>query len=285
MSRRAFSYPLLRNLDGEAGGAQDLQTDIMRFMAILALCLMAIFALVQSLPAMPPVAADTTAAPLVETPVTEAPIAEEPPIEEPPIEEPPIEEPMPVPPTQIARSESSLVRTSNPTPAPKAGRPPERPVVLTRPALEPSRAKAETRPTPPPSPVKAPDPSPPTATAQNKGFTLRFESDLALSRLVATGQIGFFALRDGTARRMSVSQSRSSFWAAPLPSSFHEMDAATVPAGVRGALARSGWQEPDVAWGVTLPPRMSSELSRLMREYDGGTLVIAKDGTLSRKSE
>ncbi len=268
MSRRAFSYPLLRNVDAEAGGAQDLQTDIMRFMAILALCLMAIFALVQSLPAMPP-----TAPPVVAEadppPAVEAPLVKEPQVEPPPSE----------PPARIIRPEPAPVLNS----PPPAAKPPERPVVLTRPAPQPSRAKAETPPTPPPLPVETPEPSPPPA--ESEGFTLRFESDLALSRLVATGQIGFFALRDGSARRMSVSQSRSSFWSAPLPSSFHEMDAATVPAGVRSALARSGWREPDVAWGVTLPPRMSSELSRLMREHEGGALIIAKDGTLSRVSQ
>jgi len=277
MSRRGASYPLLRNLDAEAGGAQDLQTDIMRFMAILALCLMAIFALVQSLPAMPPQTAPPvvaeTAPPPVEEPVTEEPVAED----------PPPNEPAPVRPVQLARSEPT--RAADATPPASSAKPPERPVVLTRPTHKPLRARAEPRPTPPPLPVEAPAPSPPPAAPQDEGFTLRFESDLALSRLVATGQIGFFALRDGTARRMSVSQSRSSFWAAPTPSSFHEMDAATVPDGVRSALARSGWREPDVAWGVTLPPRMSSELTRLMHEYEGGALVIAKDGTLSRVAQ
>jgi len=50
MSRSPLAYPLTRGIDGDSGGAADLQTDIMRFMAILALCLVAIFALVQSIP-------------------------------------------------------------------------------------------------------------------------------------------------------------------------------------------------------------------------------------------
>ena len=281
MSRRALSYPLLRSLDTEAGGAADLQTDIMRFMAILALCLMAIFALVQSLPAMPPQAASLD----VVEPAPPPPVKQLP-VEESPVEENRVDEPIPTPP--IAAPEPVPERlqarlADSPAPA-KATPPAERPVVLTRPAPQPRRAKREANPTPPVMPVETPAPPPPAA-AQNQGFTLRFESDLALSRLVATGQVGFFALQDGTARRMSVSQSRSSFWAAPTPPSYHEMDAATVPAGVRSALARSGWREPEVAWGVTLPPRMSSELARLMREYDGGALIIAKDGTLSRAAE
>ena len=57
MNRSPLFYPLNRGLDAEAGGVADLQTDVMRFMAILALCLVAIFALVQSIP-LSPVAAE-----------------------------------------------------------------------------------------------------------------------------------------------------------------------------------------------------------------------------------
>ena len=45
MSRSPLAYPLIRGVDGDWGGAADLQTDVMRFMAILSLCLVAIFAL------------------------------------------------------------------------------------------------------------------------------------------------------------------------------------------------------------------------------------------------
>ena len=53
MSRSPLAYPLNRGVDSDIGGAADLQTDVMRFMAILALCLVAIFALVQSIPLAP----------------------------------------------------------------------------------------------------------------------------------------------------------------------------------------------------------------------------------------
>ena len=55
MTRSPLFYPLNRGMDAEAGGIADLQTDVMRFIAILALCLVAIFALVQSIPLMPTV--------------------------------------------------------------------------------------------------------------------------------------------------------------------------------------------------------------------------------------
>ena len=53
MNRSPLFYPLNRGLDADGGGAADLQTDVMRFMAILSLCLVAIFALVQSIPLAP----------------------------------------------------------------------------------------------------------------------------------------------------------------------------------------------------------------------------------------
>ena len=53
MTRSPLFYALNRGADGDAGGVADLQTDVMRFMAIISLCLMAIFALVQSIPLAP----------------------------------------------------------------------------------------------------------------------------------------------------------------------------------------------------------------------------------------
>jgi hypothetical protein len=55
MSRSPLFYPLNRGMDAEAGGAAELQTDVMRFMAIISLCLVAIFALVQTIPLEPQV--------------------------------------------------------------------------------------------------------------------------------------------------------------------------------------------------------------------------------------
>ena len=249
MSRAPIVYSLGRPLEGEAGGAADLQTDIMRFMAILALCLMAIFALVQSLPDAPVIVAtppDTPAPP--ETTVAKAELPE-------PALKP---EPRPI----------ELTRPTA-TPAP----PPPEPVRLTRRQVAPPPAK------PLPAPPESAPPPPPEA----EGFTLRFESDLALSRLVATGQVGFFALDSKGAQRMSVAGNDVSFWAAPMPARFHEMDAATVPLAVRRALSRTGRADNIRSWAVTLPARLSGDLERLMQAHRGGALVIAKDGSVRRE--
>ena len=92
------------------------------------------------------------------------------------------------------------------------------------------------------------------------GFTLRFASDAALTRLVASRQVGFYAITDGRARRMTVHESQISFWDASRPRQFHQMEATTVPTGVTAALRRAGEDPATVEFGVTLPESMTADL-------------------------
>jgi len=61
-------------MDAEAGGAADLQTDVMRFMAIISMCLVAIFAIVQTIP-LAPVIEQRPPEPITETLEIEEPVA------------------------------------------------------------------------------------------------------------------------------------------------------------------------------------------------------------------
>jgi hypothetical protein len=98
MSRSPLSYPLNRGMDAEAGGAADLQTDVMRFMAIISLCLVAIFALVQSIPLAPPIVADAPEREAeVQTPPPQAAIPELARPEQEAIEPEPIPDAVPTP--------------------------------------------------------------------------------------------------------------------------------------------------------------------------------------------
>jgi hypothetical protein len=223
--------------DTDAGGAADLQTDIMRFMAILALCLVAIFALVQSIPLVPEAPSQSPAAaapPPVARAVEPAPAPQ------------PLPQPKPVPETRTETAQP--IPLARPRPMPVA--PPEQPA------------------------------APPAEAPRDEGFTLRFESDLALTRLVAAGKVGLYALADGRARRMTVRDSRISFWDASVPNSYHEMEAGTVPRPVVDALARAGVNTATIGWGVTLPGTLEKQLDSLMRGNSGGALVIGGDGEL-----
>ena len=243
MSRSPLAYPLNRAADTDVGGAADLQTDVMRFMAILALCLVAIFALVQSIPL----------APVEAEPVAPAP---EPRVE---TEAPPVE-----PAVVLTRPKWVPKYPAEPEPAQELARPvavAATPVPETTPASE--------------APLE-----PPPAEPEKEGFTLRFASDAALTRAVAAHHVGLYALDDSRAKRMTVSESRISFWDASTPNSFHEMEAATVPAAVVSALARTGTAPGNVQWGVTLPGKMSAQLETLMQQHRGGSLIIAANGEI-----
>ena len=252
MTRSPLAYPLNRSADADVGGAADLQTDVMRFMAILSLCLVAIFALVQSMPMAPQV---VPAPPVVPDPVPE------PAIEQPPIAtSAPTTESLPEPKAHVIREMNAEA------------------VILTRPKWKPKS---------PPQAAEVPEAAPATEAEPNvtpvqepEGFILRFESDAALMRLVAAGQVGVYAIEDERARRMKVSGSRISFWDASVPNSFHEMEDSTVPLPVVDALVRTGADADRINWGVTLPGKLKGQLDGLMQDHRGGSLVIGSNGDI-----
>jgi hypothetical protein len=235
---------MARSMDNEAGGAADLQTDVMRFMAILSLCLVAIFALVQSLPLVP---TESPPAPLPE-PERRAPVTE------------PIENPEPITKPQPAARQTVRADPLPPTPTPTP--------------TSPAPAKAA-------SAKAAPAETKPAPAATQDGFTLRFETGQALTQLVAQNEIGLYAISAGQALRMTMNRDRAEFWSASLPKQFHEMDTSTVPKAVINALMLSNDFGTDPAiWGVTLPATMSASLNKFMHENSGGSLIIGADGNL-----
>lgn len=245
MTRSPLYYPLNRQLDGEAGGLSDLQTDVMRFMAILALCLVAIFALVQSIPL----------APRSETPATV------------------------VEPKVPAQAITPSVAPPEPESAPAAV--PEPDIVLVRP--EPQRAV----PTETPPVLQHPradsivERDAPPITSEKEGFTLRFEDELALTRLVARNEVGMYAILPDKTYRMNVNRGQLSFWPASVPKRFHEMDEATVPNAVIDAFHRSSaTRGRELKWGVTIPPATSRQVERYLREARSGDLIIDASGDL-----
>ncbi|MCG8371235.1 MAG: hypothetical protein MJA32_12065 [Proteobacteria bacterium] len=241
MSRSPLAYPLNRTADTDVGGAADLQTDVMRFMAILALCLVAVFALVQSIP-MAPVA--TVGGPSG-----------------------------PTQPTAEREPAATVGGPSGPT----------QPAAERQPAATVGGPSGPTRPATEAAPTDILPAEPASAEPEQQGFTLRFASDAALTRAVAAHHVGLYALSSGRARRMTVSESRISFWDASMPNAFHEMEAGTVPEAVVGALARTGGDTGNVSWGVTLPGKMKSQLDSLLREHRGGSLIITALGEIRRE--
>lgn len=252
MIRSPLFYPLNRGGDAEAGGAADLQTDVMRFMAILSLCLVAIFALVQSIPL--------------------APSSEQPPSPDAAQDAPLVDAALPKKdlPVETAIEQVAAVRLTRPTPAKARVR--NEHVVLQRPKPTPVR-KTE------PNPVTTENDVPVTvAEPVEKGFTLQFETDAALTRLVARQVIGMYAMTPDQSLRMNIDGNKIEFWPASVPGKFHEMDVSTVPASVLAAYP--GRQKADIKWGVTLPADMTRELDGYLSSASGGSLVIASSGEI-----
>jgi hypothetical protein len=235
-----------RGGDAEAGGASDLQTDVMRFMAILSLCLVAIFALVQSIP-----------------------LAPTPPVPEQPVQDSQAETKAAEPPPDLVQErEIVLLR---PAPAQPVSR--SENVVLQRPKpvlAHTTMTEVITAPAEPPAAEAAP---------AEDGFSLRFETDAALTRLVARQLVGLYAITPESSSRMDISGGDISFWSASLPGQYHEMDEATVPDNVLAAYRKSN-QSNDVKWGVTLPASMSRQLNAYLKSESGGSLVILVNGNL-----
>lgn len=271
MSRSPLFYPLNRGMDADAGGVADLQTDVMRFMAILALCLVAIFAIVQSIPLMPT---------LIDAPTVEAETPQ------PDLSQTAITPPVT---THPAPAESEIIEQEPPPLATE-----EKPLVITRPAprrvpfermpqkiIEETTVTQSAKASVPNEQLLEPASPEPPQPATSQGFTLRFETDLALTRLVARNEVGLYAIAPEKSLRMNVNRGQLGFWAASVPKQFHEMDETTVPDDVLRALRRAGSvKSSDVKWGVTLPSNMRQQLDGFLSQHNGGSLVIGGDGSL-----
>jgi hypothetical protein len=212
----------------DSDGTAELQTDVMRFMAILAFCLVAIFALVQAIPS----------------------------------------ETRPEPADRSAPKTATATTPETPPAAKHSDAP--------APVPDPPRA-AE------PLTISAPPAARSAAQSDEAGFALRFESDDALKALVARSDVGLYAMRGDEAMRLHIARGRIEFWAASMPTAFHEMETATVPADVVTAHARVSDGRDAVRWGVTLPPRLSRDIDQRLATGQNGDLVIAANGRLRQE--
>ena len=130
---------------------------------------------------------------------------------------------------------------------------------------------------------------PTTAPAEDtkKGFTLRFASNEALERLVVSKSVSLYAMLNKKAWRLSVNNGRPAFSSAAFPGWFHEMASSTVPARYVSALKPSikPGERLQVTWGVQLPPATRREITSLTGNVQGGALVIHADGRVTLEPE
>lgn len=194
----------------ETSELEALQTDVMRFVAILGLCLAAIFSLVHS----------------------------------------------------------AALEQKTPKPAVLEATPAELPDTV--------EAASETLTSPPGSPSPAIQPRPEPRDRQS-GFTLEFSSAEALHVLLGTGKAGLYASWQDQFWRFEVG---GVLVESAAPASYYNMDVDTVPWTMRQSLpAEQGGAA--VAWGVTLSPAITSQITQLIGGREGGEIVIHGDGSVA----
>ena len=301
--RRQARFPAA---SGAAGNDTDaLQTDVMRFMSIIGLCLMAVFALVQSIPSQQPVnpvVLDDLQRQLEQGRQALAEIEQDSMQKQQHLDE--LSERLRTTQQQLhdSRKAAAAIRHESLAQAAKA-------VIVKRPAAEtaakavikkstPSEAVAkpviEKRPAPAPAakPVIRKPPSPPAPVAKpspaRQGFSLRFASAAALDRQVAAGSVSLFGMLDQQAWQLSMLAGTPAVATASFPKQFHEMSAATVPAHYLQSLKNKadGRRASAVVWGVQLPAATSTAIASLLQQQQaqgqqGGALVIQGDGRVT----
>jgi len=301
--RRQARFPAA---SGAAGNDTDaLQTDVMRFMSIIGLCLMAVFALVQSIPSqepVKPVVLDDLQRQLEQGRQALADIEQDSMQKQQNIDE--LSERLRTTQQQLddSRKATAAIRHESLAQAAKA-------VIMKRPLAETAakavikkRTQAEVvaKPViekrPPPDAVAKPvirkPPTPPAPVTKplpaRQGFSLRFASAAALDRQVAAGSVSLYGMLDQQAWQFSMLAGTPAVATASFPKQFHEMSAATVPAHYLRSLKNQvdGRGASAVVWGVQLPAATSTAIASLLQQQQaqgqqGGALVIQGDGRVT----
>ena len=125
------------------------------------------------------------------------------------------------------------------------------------------------------------------APEKEQGFVLMFASEQALDGLLRRGHIRFVALREDEAWLLSVTGRALAYRKHDLPGRFHEMSPGTVPEQYIRAFSRGAGRPAvrDMVWAVVLPPAIEQRVHELMVASQGGVLVIQSDGSVKLTGE
>lgn len=243
-----------------AADDSELQADVMRFVAIVALCIVAISSIVEDADRAH---RETQTAELAAPPRSQS-LVEPPPPSEVPVE------PVFAVPEPAKRIDPPMV------PAPPV--PPPVPATVrtggVAPITPPVESAVKTI-----EPVDPPDePAATDHAVPEKGFTLRFENDAALLRLVARGDAALYLFDGDSILSLVFAQNGPRFQPAPQPGQFHAITPDTVPAVLKDVAAASGSEVDALVWGVTLPASTTAALAEILRRHDGGLLIIRANG-------
>ena len=276
---------------GAAGSDIDaLQTDVMRFMAIIGLCLMAVFALVQSIPereAVKPVQPSRVA---VVRPALQQEnlqqirqrILQKKRAQQLQAELDALKSEKDQTQQILAVAQQRYEQVTGQIQQAREVRDRRENEVIRH---SPQQADKPASEKPPPVPEASPAAKP---VPDKQGFTLRFASAAALDRLITAGSVSLYGMDGQQAWRLSMEAGRPTVARASLPGWFHEMSAATVPAHYIRSLdnAADGPGQVAIVWGVQLPSATKAAITarveqQQMQGEQGGTLVIRDNGQVA----
>jgi Skp family chaperone for outer membrane proteins len=117
-------------------------------------------------------------------------------------------------------------------------------------------------------------------SSARQGFSLRFASDEVLNQLISDGKVSLYAIAGNSGWRLRLSGERPIYIAARSPRQIYEMETLTVPSGYVEVFQRqiAAYGRRNVIWGVTLPGPTAESIRQLIRNREGGELIITADG-------
>jgi len=298
-------------------GSDELQTDVMRFMAILGFCLVAIFAMVQTLPLTP-----QDARPELETATrlqqqirdlereltalqqeadtlqaTLSPLR---------LEEQQVRERLSAINSDIEGQQQALnrlnaeLREGNQALASLKRQLQlqtlefqalQRRFYTLQQEISPPPEQAERVQPPAPAPQgevpREPQRETPTAKTppEPTGFSLRLASDQALITLLLQEEVQLYAMVRQSTWQISPHDGTLRLQPRERPRLYHEMTRETVPNHLRALIQQRAVYDPDrVTWGLVLPASIRDQIHQLMIRFQSGTLVIGSDGQVKREN-
>jgi len=259
---------LARSRSGDDGVAM-METDVMRFMAIFAFCLMAIFALVQS--------ADIEyVQSTVNVKRTESRITE-------------LEKKLAVSAARLEvnknaneriqkelrfselESERWKARWQTLYEGQKTNKQKSRVTTIQEPVKKQSIAKQikQVEKREPTKPVKSIQPK--KTVSKKQGFTLSFDSDAALLSLIQQNRVALYAVSKDQSWRISLKHGQVSYTKSILKGNYYPMTADTVPSSISRKMSANSHVN---QWFVELPIGVRQRITKLMKGKTGGDLII-----------
>lgn len=122
----------------------------------------------------------------------------------------------------------------------------------------------------------------PRREKEQQGFSLNFASDTTLLKLIASKKVELYFLNKKQTYKVLVRQQHARFIKSKPPVRVYDMAPQTLPKMIRQQFKKAfpGHADQSVRWGVVLNSGMENQIRRLMRENKGGSLEIQDHGAV-----